>query len=143
MLRGTGHDAEDVVQDALIRAYRGLRVTDRPMAPAPVAVHDRPQPRPRRAARAPQRTDVFDDEIGLCAVPDADPADRIAERDELRRLVAEIGRLPERQRMALVMREFDGRSHAETARALHTTVPATKSLIIRARSNLGAALVAA
>jgi DNA-directed RNA polymerase specialized sigma24 family protein len=41
------------------------------------------------------------------------------------------------------MREFDGRTHAETARALKTTVPATKSLIIRARSNLGAAVHAA
>ena len=45
--------------------------------------------------------------------------------------------------MALVMREFDGRSHQETARLLHTTVPATKSLIIRARSNLVATLHAA
>ena len=35
----------------------------------------------------------------------------------MRRLVAEIGRLPERQRMALVLREFDGCSHVETARA--------------------------
>jgi RNA polymerase sigma factor (sigma-70 family) len=93
--------------------------------------------------RSPQRTDSFDDQAGLFAVPAADPAQQIAERDEMRRLVAEIGRLPERQRMALVMREFDGRSHAETARALHTTVPATKSLIIRARSNLGAAVAAA
>jgi len=69
----------------------------------------------------------------------------IAEDHELRyaEVVAEIGRLPERQRMALVMREFDGRSHAETARVLQTTVPATKSLIIRARSNLGAAVHAA
>ena len=142
MLRGTGHDAEDVVQDAMIRAYRGLRVTDRPMVLRPwlyMIVRNRALD----ALRTPQRTDCFDDEIGLCAVPDSDPADRIAGRDEMRRLVAEIGRLPERQRMALVMREFDGRSHAETARALHTTVPATKSLIIRARSNLGAALVAA
>jgi RNA polymerase sigma factor (sigma-70 family) len=142
MLRGTGHDAEDVVQDAMIRAYRGLRVTDRPMVLRPwlyMIVRNRALDE----LRTPQRTDCFDDEIGLFAVPDSDPADRIAERDEMRQLVAEIGRLPERQRMALVMREFDGRSHAETARALHTTVPATKSLIIRARSNLGAALVAA
>ena len=36
----------------------------------------------------------------------------------MRQVVAEIGRLPERQRIALVMREFDGRTHAETARAL-------------------------
>ncbi|HTN24291.1 MAG TPA: RNA polymerase sigma factor [Solirubrobacteraceae bacterium] len=142
MLRGSGHDAEDVVQDAMIRAYRGLRVTDRPMVLRPwlyMIVRNRALD----ALRTPQRADCFDDEIGLCGVPDSDPADRVAERDEMRRLVAEIVRLPERQRMALVLREFDGRSHAETARALHTTVPATKSLIIRARSNLGAALVAA
>jgi RNA polymerase sigma factor (sigma-70 family) len=142
MLRGTGHDAEDVVQDAFIRAYRGLRVTDRAMVLRPwlyMIVRNRALDE----LRSPQRTDCFDDEVGLAAVPAADPAQRVAERDEMRQLVAEIGRLPERQRMALVLREFDGRSHAETARALHTTVPATKSLIIRARSNLGAALVAA
>jgi DNA-directed RNA polymerase specialized sigma24 family protein len=93
--------------------------------------------------RMPQRAESYDDAIGLAAVPAADPAQRFADRDEIRRLVAEIGRLPERQRLALVLREFDGRTHAETARALGTTVPATKSLIIRARSNLGAAVQAA
>jgi RNA polymerase sigma factor (sigma-70 family) len=142
MLRGSGHDAEDVVQDAFIRAYRGLRVTDRPMVLRPwlyMIVRNRALDE----LRAPQRTDCFDDQIGLAAVPAADPAQCVAERDEMRQLVAEIGRLPERQRMALVLREFDGRSHAETARVLHTTVPATKSLIIRARSNLTAAVHAA
>jgi RNA polymerase sigma factor (sigma-70 family) len=142
MLRGTGHDPEDVVQDAFIRAYRGLRVTDRPMVLRPwlyMIVRNRALDE----LRAPHRTDCFDDETGLVAVPAADPAQRFADRDEMRRLVAEIGRLPERQRMALVLREFDGRSHADTARALHTTVPATKSLIIRARTTLGAAVAAA
>jgi RNA polymerase sigma factor (sigma-70 family) len=137
MLRGTGHDAEDVVQDAFVRAYRGLRVTDRPMVLRPwlyMIVRNRTLDE----LRAPQRTDCFDDQAGLAAVPTADPAECAADRDEMRQLVAEIARLPERQRLALVLREFDGRSHAETARALKTTVPATKSLIIRARSNLGA-----
>jgi RNA polymerase sigma factor (sigma-70 family) len=142
MLRGSGHDAEDVVQDAFIRAYRGLRVTDRAMALRPwlyMIVRNRALDE----LRTPQRSDCYDDTAGLIAVPANDPAQRCAERDEMRRLVAEIGRLPERQRMALVLREFDGRTHAETARALRTTVPATKSLIIRARSNLGAAVQAA
>jgi RNA polymerase sigma factor (sigma-70 family) len=142
MLRGTGHDPEDVVQDAFIRAYRGLRVTDRPMALRPwlyMIVRNRALDE----LRAPQRTECFDDEARLVAVPMSDPAHRVAERDEMRQLVAEIGRLPERQRMALVLREFDGRSHADTARALHTTVPATKSLITRARTTLGAAVAAA
>ena len=139
MLHGSGHDAEDVVQDAFIRAYRGLRVTDRPMALRPwlyMIVRNRTLD----VLRTPQRSDQYDDEVLLRPVADADPAQRFAERDELRKIVEEIARLTERQRLALVMREFDGRSHVETARALDTTVPATKSLIIRARSNLQTAV---
>jgi RNA polymerase sigma factor (sigma-70 family) len=142
MLHSTGHDAEDVVQDAFIRAYRGLRVTDRPMALRPwlyMIVRNRALDE----LRAPRRSDAYDDELPLHPIADSDPARRFADSEEMREIVAEIGRLPERQRMALVMREFDGRSHAETARALQTTVPATKSLIIRARSNLEAAVHAA
>ena len=142
MLRGSGHDPDDVVQEAFIRAYRGLRVTDRPMALRPwlyMVVRNRTLD----ALRTPQRSDVYDDAVGMYAVADADPAQRFAENEAMREIVAEIGRLPERQRMALVMREFDGRSHAETARALDTTVPATKSLVIRARSSLEAAVRAA
>jgi RNA polymerase sigma factor (sigma-70 family) len=142
MLNGSGHDADDIVQDAFIRAYRGLRVTDRPMVLRPwlyMIVRNRALD----VLRTPQRSGCYDEEVGLTAVPDADPACCVAQREEMRELVAEIGRLPERQRMALVMREFDGRTHGETARALHTTVPATKSLLIRARWTLGTALRAA
>ena len=142
MLNASGRDAEDVVQDAFIRAYRGLRVTDRPMALRPwlyMIVRNRALDE----LRSPDRAGAFDDEFALNAVPTADAAHRVQQRDEMRQLVAEIARLPERQRMALVLREFDGCSHAETAQRLHTTVPATKSLIIRARSNLHAAVSAA
>jgi RNA polymerase sigma factor (sigma-70 family) len=142
MLRGSGHDAEDIVQDAFIRAYRGLRATDRPMALRPwlyMIVRNRALDE----LRTPQRAAVYDDELRMRPVPDADPAHCCEARDEMRFIVGEIARLPERQRIALVMREFDGRTHAQTALALHTTVPATKSLIIRARSNLTAAMQAA
>ena len=142
MLNGSGHDAEDVVQDAFIRAHRGLRATDRPMALRPwlyMIVRNRALDELRRR----QRAGAYDDEFALNAVPTADPAQASQQRDEMRQLVAEIARLPERQRLALVQRELDGCSHVETARRLHTTVPATKSLIIRARSNLHAAVHAA
>ncbi len=141
MLNASGHDAEDVVQDAFIRAYRGLRVTDRPMALRPwlyMIVRNRALDE----LRGPQRS-AYDDDFALNAVPAADAAQCVQQRDEMRRLVAEIARLPERQRLALVLREFDGCSHVETAARLQTTVPATKSLIIRARSNLHAAVDAA
>lgn len=143
MLHGSGHDAEDVVQDAFMRAYRGLRVTDRPMTLRPwlyMIVRNRALDE----LRSPQRTDSYDDELlRMRPVADADPAHCSEQRDEMRFIVNEIARLPERQRIALVMREFDGRTHAETAAALDTTVPATKSLIIRARSNLKNAVLAA
>jgi len=135
MLAGTCHDADDIVQDAFIRAHRGLRVTGRAMTLRPwlymivrnLAID---------ALRMLRHPECLEDDGKRLEAVNCDPARCIAERDEVRRLVAEIGRLPERQRMALVLREFDGRSHEETARMLHTTVPATKSLIIRARLNL-------
>jgi RNA polymerase sigma factor (sigma-70 family) len=142
MLNGSGHDADDIVQDAFIRAYRGLRVTDRPMVLRPwlyMIVRNRALDE----LRLPPRSGAYNDEFALNAVPTIDAAQCAAERDEMRQIVSEIARLPERQRMALVMREFDGCSHVETARRLKTTVPATKSLIIRARSNLTAAVHAA
>lgn len=142
IVHGCGQDPEDVVQDAFIRAYRGLRVTDRAIALRPwlfMIVRNRALD----ARRTPQRSRAYDDEVQMHAVGDGDPARRFAESEEMRQVVAEIARLPERQRMALVLRELDGRSHVETARALATTVPATKSLIVRARSNLHAAVHAA
>ena len=142
MLNATGRDAEDVVQDAFIRAYRGLRVSGRPIA-LRAWLYAIVRNRALDELRAPERVGAFDDEFALDAVASRDAAQRVEQRDEMRRLVAEIARLPERQRIALVMREFDGCSHIETARRLRTTVPATKSLLVRARSNLGAAVHAA
>jgi len=132
---GNHEDASDLAQDAFIRAYRALRATDRPMALRPwlyMIVRNRALDE----LRAPARTAAYDDELYLRAAPDADAARCVEERAEVRALVDEIARLPERQRLALVMREFGGSSHVETPRALRTTVPATKSLLIRARSSL-------
>ena len=142
MLSGTCHDADDIVQDAFIRAQRGLRATNRPMTLRPwlyMIVRNQAID----ALRADHHQGQLDDDAKPLGAVDRDPASCMDERDEMRQLVAEIARLPERQRMALVMREFDGRSHEETARLMHTTIPATKSLLIRARSHLEATRPAA
>jgi RNA polymerase sigma factor (sigma-70 family) len=142
MLRGTSHDADDILQDAFMRAHRGLRATNRPMALRPwlyMIVRNQAID----VLRTVQRTDSLDDGARQFASASCDPARSMSERDEMRDLVEQIARLPERQRLALVLREFDGRSHEETARLLHTTIPATKSLLIRARSNLHVPLRAA
>jgi RNA polymerase sigma-70 factor, ECF subfamily len=139
MLRGTGLDAEDVVQDAFIRAHVGLRATDRPMAlRAWLYMITRNRALDGLRTRRPSCTLEDRDAAGQ-----GDPLQAALQRDELRRVVGELSRLPERQRLALVQRELCGESHAALADRLGTTVSATKSLIIRARTQVRAAAQAA
>src|SRR5881392_4245633 len=84
LLAGTGHDAEDVVQDAFIRALAGLRATDAEMHLRPwlyMIVRNRAMDELRRPARAAAE---LDDVAHLFAIEDDDPAVRAAEREELR-----------------------------------------------------------
>jgi RNA polymerase sigma factor (sigma-70 family) len=142
LLSSTGHDAEDVVQDAFIRALHGLRATDAEMHLRPwlyMIVRNRAMDELRKPARVAAE---LDDIVHLHPAEDADPALRAIERELLGDVVAEIGRLPERQRLALVMRELEGATHAEMSAALGTSIPATKSLLVRARGTLAAAVAA-
>jgi RNA polymerase sigma factor (sigma-70 family) len=137
MLRGTGQDPEDVVQDAFLRAHAALRATDRPMALRAwlhTVVRNRALDGLRTLASRPAPLD----EGPAPQARGADPAARAEAREELRRVVADIGRLPERQRLALVHRELGGEGHEELAARLQTSVLGTKSLLIRARTHLRA-----
>src|SRR2546423_10526869 len=112
-------------QDAFIRALAGLRATDADMNLRPwlyMIVRNRAMDDLRRPARVAAE---LDDVAHLRPVEDADPAVRVVARERFRSVVEGIGRLPERQRAALVMREMDGASHVEMSQALGTTVPAT------------------
>jgi RNA polymerase sigma-70 factor (ECF subfamily) len=141
LLGGRYDDAEDVVQDALIRALRGLRASDRPMVLRPwlyMIVRNRAydQLRAARHSEDPER-------LKLVAAPDhSDPLIGAAAREELDHIVAEIARLPERQRLALVRRELGGATHKQLAGELGTSVAATKSLLVRARTSLADAMAA-
>jgi DNA-directed RNA polymerase specialized sigma24 family protein len=63
------------------------------------------------------------------ALPDLD-LDSIHVRDAI---IATLGKLPPRQRSALVLRYFDGCDVPTTATLLDTTVHAAESLLARAR----------
>ncbi|MEY2538824.1 MAG: hypothetical protein QOG67_2564, partial [Verrucomicrobiota bacterium] len=47
-----------------------------------------------------------------------------------------ILQLPETQRMALVLRRYEGRSYEQIAEILELSVPAVKSVLFRARTEL-------
>ena len=133
MLGGSRSDAEDALQDVFLRAYSALRADDRPVTVKAWlyrVAHNRCIDHLRRPTPAP--SDVFD----LSRGPAADPCAETERRDDLRRLIADMQRLPEQQRSALLMREMEGLSYAELALALDVTVPAVKSLLVRARVGL-------
>ena len=133
---GPRADAEDVLQDVFVRAYFSLRADDRPMAARAwlyrvahnrcIDAMRRPAPIPAEQQDAPPAT---------CTTRSA----RLTRREDLRRLVTDLGRLPEQQRSALLMRELEGLSYAELAAALGCTLPAVKSLLVRARIGLAEA----
>ena len=116
-----------------MRAHVALRATDRPMA-LRAWLYMITRNRALDGLRAGRASCPLEDRDPAGAW--CDPVESAMRRDELPRLVEELGRLPERQRLALVQRELCGRSHADLADQLATTVSATKSLIIRARTQL-------
>jgi len=69
--------------------------------------------------------------------PEARSADQMLQEKEMRRtLEAAMAELPELQRSALVLRQYEQMDYEEIARSLETTVPAVKSLLFRARDLL-------
>jgi RNA polymerase sigma factor (sigma-70 family) len=133
MLGGSRSDAEDVLQDVFLRAYAALGDDDRPVtlrAWLYRVAHNRCVDHLRRPV--PPAAEVYE----LSRTPVHDPPDETERREDLRRLVQDVQRLPEQQRSALLMREMDGLSYAELADALRTSIPAIKSLLVRARIGL-------
>src|SRR5262249_47606699 len=97
MLGRSHQDAEDAVQDVLERAYRALRTSERPVvlrAWLYFVAHNRCIDLLRRPAAEPGEVA----EHGHAA----DPSLLTERREELRSLVADLRRLPEQQRSALL-----------------------------------------
>lgn len=94
--------------------------------------------RKRRRRPATLSLDALDPDnppVELQTPPDHERAERTA---AVRRAVAE---LPDRQRIALVLSHFEGRSYQEIAEAMGTSVGSVESLIFRAKESLRARLV--
>lgn len=140
MIPGSPSEAEDLLQEVFVRAYRGLRSTDRELSLRPW-LYRVARNRCVDALRRP-RQPAGQDVTELASVRDQDPVAASEQRESLRRLVTDVGRLPEQQRSALLLRELSGMSYADVAEVLGVSVPAVKSLLVRARVGLAAALEA-
>jgi RNA polymerase sigma-70 factor, ECF subfamily len=157
---GSAFDAEDAVQDTMVRAWRSLdrfdgrsslrtwlyRIATNVCLDALGDRARRVRPMEERAAgsiddplETRPRTHWLEPIPDACALPsDADPFELTALRQSTRlAFVAALQRLPPRQRAALLLTEVLGWSATEVAESLETSIAAVNSAVQRARATLG------
>ena len=125
-------DAEDVTQATFLSAYRAFRKGDRPVKPHNWLIkiaHNECRQRFRASARRPQEVALQETDGHATSAPDED----VPTAEELRHALAQLSF---NQRAALVMRELEGRSYAEIATVLESSVSAVETLLFRARRAL-------
>jgi len=163
-MMGSAFEAEDAVQETMIRAWRGhdsfegrsslrswlYRIATNVCLNMADAAQRRVRPMDLGPAGSGHATDAGEprpEQIWLGPVPDervlpegSDPAHLIAERESIRlAFVAALQHLPARQRAVLILREVLAWSAQETAELLDTSVPSVNSALQRARATLAAA----
>src|SRR5215211_9060144 len=159
---GSVHDAEDALQNALLRAWRGLpgledrsslrtwlykiatnasldAIASRPGRVLPIDYASRDEPGQAPGDALPESVWVEpypDDVLGLedgYAAPEASYEQR--EAVELA-FIAALQHLPPRQRAVLILREVLGFSAKEVSESLETTIASVNSALQRARKAL-------
>ncbi len=147
-LCGHPEDAEDVAQSSLVKAAEhiaGFRgdATVRTWLHRITTNECRML---RRRVMARSLDGLLEEHPGnaelLLATTDGDP-EALAERRTLGNAVlAAVATLPDRQRLAFVLHEGGALGISDVARRLDTTVPAVRSLLVRARRALRAEVAA-
>jgi RNA polymerase sigma-70 factor, ECF subfamily len=136
-MTGNEHDAEDVVQEALVKAYRSLdRFEDRSSVGSWLyritanCAYDSLRSKQRRG----RLMGDGDPEDAVLETPSADPGpDRLAASSEIRQRVdVALARMSVRERSAFVLRHFEGRPLNEIGESLGMDLNATKQSILRA-----------
>lgn len=144
---GNPHDAEEVAQDALVRAYRALAGYDgdrireirlRPWLATIVVNLCR-----NRVRRTMPATTPLEPLLEIGAEPRTDPAEDPAARalraDDRERLGALLAALPDRYRIPVVLRHVDDLSYAELAQVLGRPEGTLKAQVHRGLAMLRAA----
>jgi RNA polymerase sigma-70 factor (ECF subfamily) len=135
------HDAEDVVQDAALRALRYFRTFTGGNGRAWFLRIVRNACRGRQAADARRQADQFDEERhgGVDALPDPEALVLLADSTAV--VERTIASLPPRFRELLALRELEGLSYRELADVLDVPIGTVMSGLSRARQAFRAELL--
>jgi len=131
---GDWHRAEDVAQEAFLRVHRAAK-RYRPEAKFTTWLYrivvNLCLDEQRKRARAAAPLENAGSEVLV------EPDCNAAEKKELAELVrASVNKLPERQRLAVILHRYDGLSYGEISEVMGWTKSAVESLLVRAYANL-------
>lgn len=129
---GNSEDAQDALQNTMVKVLRALPGEERQIELKPWLyriAHNESIDLLRRRREMRQ----VDPEL---AAPGSGLAEEAAVRERLRRLLADLEELPERQRGTLVMRELAGLDFAEIGAALGTSAAVARQTLYEARLSL-------
>ena len=135
---GNHHDAEDLTEQTFLQAYRHFERAQkesqgRPLRPWLIRIaHNLAANYYRDRSRRPQT--AIDDADTLAATHTTEAL--VEDRDDHKRILECVQRLPDDRREALIMRFALGMDNREIARALGRTDGATKVLLHRAIKQL-------
>lgn len=138
---GNAHDAEDAAQDVFLKAYQNLNKF-RPEASLHtwlyrIAVNTcidyRRKPFFESLFKSSKEGDEFVEELPA----DSPSPDRLYESKQISNAIQlALGRLSERLRMVILLKEIEGLSYEEIAEVLDVSIGTVKSRISRAREEL-------
>ncbi len=130
---GNAEDAQDALQNAMIKAMRALPGEQREIQLKPwlyrIAHNESIELLRRRREQSQLGPEL--------ASPAAGPAEAAALRERLQRLLDDISQLPERQRGALLMRELGGLPFEQIGAAFETSAGVARQTVYEARLSLG------
>lgn len=134
------HDAEDVVQEASLRALRYFRTFTGGDGRAWFLRIVRNTCSGWRGRLVDALTDAFDEEQHRGARPAADPETLLLQTDDATLIARAMRTLPDRSHQLLVLRELEGLSYRELADVLGIPMGTVMSSLSRARQALRGAI---
>ncbi len=143
---GNATDAEDIAQQVFIRLWKSAP-RYQPTAKFTTFLYTITRnlvfnESRRRSRKKEYSIDERQDDFHL-QTPDsqtASPDDEILNNELQRAIDQAIANLPEKQRLAVILRRYEGMPYDEIGRVLELTIPAVKSQLFRARNILRDAL---